>query len=147
MRPKESALAESDVRQRVEDYAKAISAKDIDAVTSFFAPDVVSFDIAIKALHYQGMENKRAEWQKVFGAYSSIDYEVRDLDVSVDGELAFVHSVNHMQGTLASGAETDLWVRWTACLRRIDGAWLIVHDHVSVPADPETGQAILNLTP
>jgi hypothetical protein len=30
---------------------------------------------------------------------------------------------------------------------RIDGVWRIVRDHVSVPADLEHGQAILNLTP
>jgi ketosteroid isomerase-like protein len=61
--------------------------------------------------------------------------------------LAFAQSLNHVRGTLASGHITDLWVRWTACFRRIDGAWLIVHDHVSVPADLEHGQAVLNLTP
>jgi ketosteroid isomerase-like protein len=38
-------MAEALIRQRVVDYAKAISAKDIDAVMSFFAPDLVSFDI------------------------------------------------------------------------------------------------------
>jgi ketosteroid isomerase-like protein len=76
-----------------------------------------------------------------------IAYEIRDLDVTTDGDLAFVHSVNHVKGTLASGHTTDLWLRWTACLRRIDGEWRIVHDHVSVPADLEHGQALLNLTP
>ena len=66
---------------------------------------------------------------------------------TADSELAFVHSLNHVKGTLASGHVTDMWVRWTACFRRIDGVWLIVHDHVSVPADLEHGQAVLNLTP
>jgi ketosteroid isomerase-like protein len=69
------------------------------------------------------------------------------LNVTTQGELAFVHAVNHVNGTLASGRITDLWVRWTACFRRIDGVWLVVHDHVSVPADLEHGQAVLNLTP
>src|SRR5437870_11213472 len=32
--------------------------------------------------------------------------------------LAFVHSLNHVKGTLGSGHITDLWVRWTACFRR-----------------------------
>jgi hypothetical protein len=36
---------------------------------------------------------------------------------------------------------------WTACFRRIDGVWLVVHDHASVPADLEHGQAVLNLRP
>jgi ketosteroid isomerase-like protein len=140
-------VAEALIQQRVEGYAKAISAKDIDRVMSFFAPNVVSFDIAIKTLRYVGADNKRREWEKAFAAYSSIAYEVRDLHVTTHGDLAFVHAVNHVKGTLASGQITDMWVRWTACFRRIDGVWLVVHDHVSVPVDLEHGQAVLNLTP
>jgi uncharacterized protein (TIGR02246 family) len=140
-------MPEAVIRQRVEDYAKAISAKDIDAVMSFFAPDLVSFDIAIDTLRYVGADNKRREWLKAFAVYSSIAYEVRDLNVTTDGDLAFVHAVNHVNGTLAGGQSTDMWVRWTACFRRIDGVWLVVHDHVSVPADLEPGLAVLNLTP
>jgi ketosteroid isomerase-like protein len=144
---KEEAVAETLIRQRIEDYANAISAKDIDGVMSFFAPTLVSFDIAIKTLRYVGADNKRREWQKVFATYRSIAYEVRDLNITTHGDLAFVHAVNHVNGTLASGHITDMWVRWTACLRRIDGVWLVVHDHASVPADLEHGQALLNLTP
>jgi ketosteroid isomerase-like protein len=63
------------------------------------------------------------------------------------GDLAFVHSLNRVTVTLANGRTTDMWVRWTACFRRIDGAWLIVHDHVSVPADLEHGKALTTLAP
>src|SRR5262245_61728556 len=63
------------------------------------------------------------------------------------GTLAFVHSLNHVSGTLPSGHTSDLWLRWTACFRRIDGVWLVVHNHASVPADLEHGQAVLNLRP
>jgi ketosteroid isomerase-like protein len=144
---KEEVVAEALIRQRIEDYANAISAKDIDGVMSFFAPNLVSFDIAIKTLRYVGADNKRREWQKVFAAFRSIAYEERDLNITTHGDLAFVHAVNHVNGALASGHITGMWVRWTACLRRIDDVWLVVHDHVSVPADLEHGQAVLNLTP
>jgi ketosteroid isomerase-like protein len=63
---KEEAVSEALIRQRIDDYANAISAKDIDGVMSFFAPDLVSFDIAIKTLGYVGADNKRREWKKVF---------------------------------------------------------------------------------
>jgi ketosteroid isomerase-like protein len=144
---KEEAVAEALIRQRVEDYANAISAKNIDGAMSFFAPNLVSFDIAIKTLRYVGADNKRRAWETVFATYRSISYEIRDLNVTTHGDLAFVHAVNHVNGTLANGHSTDMWVRWTACLRQIDGVWLVVHDHVSVPADLEHGQAVLNLTP
>ncbi len=140
-------MAETLIRQRVEDLVKAIHAKDIDGVMSLYAPGIVSFDIN-PPLRYSGADGKRRAWQEVFAAYTGpITYEVRDLNVTTDGELAFVHSVNHVNGTLASGHITDLWVRWTACFRLIDGVWLVVHDHVSVPANLAHGQAVLNLTP
>ncbi len=140
-------MTEALIRQRIEDLAKAIRAKDIDGVMSLYASNVVSFDI-VPPLRYVGADGKRRAWQEVFAAYpGSIVYEVRDLNVTMNGELAFVHSVNHVKGTLASGHISDLWLRWTACFRRIDGVWLVVHDHVSVPADLAHGQAVLNLTP
>jgi ketosteroid isomerase-like protein len=126
---------------------KAIGAKDIDGVMSFYARDILSFDLD-PPLRYGGTDNKRRAWQEVFATYTGrIAYEVRDLNVTTNGELAFAHSLNHVSGTLASGHITNLWVRWTACLRRIDGVWLVVHDHVSVPADLEHGKALLSLTP
>jgi ketosteroid isomerase-like protein len=96
---KEEAVAEALIRQRVEDYVKAVRAKDIDGVMSFFAPNLISFDIATtKTLRYVGADNKRREWQEAFAAYTGpIVYEIRDLNVTTHGELAFVHSLNHVR--------------------------------------------------
>ncbi len=140
-------MTEALIRQQVEDWAKALCAKDIEGAMSLYAPNIVSFDI-VPPLRYAGADKKRRAWQEAFAAYTGpIAYEVRDLNVTTHGELAFVHSLNHVSGRLASGHLSNLWLRWTACLRRIDGAWRIVHDHASVPADLEDGQAVLNLTP
>src|SRR5262249_18749604 len=139
-------MAESIIRRRVEDLVKAIRAKDIDRITSLYAPDLVSFDLA-PPLRYFGADGKRRAWQGVFAAFSGpIAYEVRDLKVTTEGELAFAHSLNHIEATLPGG-HVDMWLRWTACFRQIDGVWLVVHDHVSVPIDPVQRQAVLNLTP
>ena len=141
------AEAEALIRERIEDLVKALNAKDIDGVMSLYAPNLVSFDI-VPPLRYVGADNKRRAWQEAFAAYTGpFAYEVHDLNVTTHGELAFVHSLNHLNATLANGHTTDLWLRWTACLRRIDGVWLVVHDHVSVPADLEHGRAVVDLTP
>ena len=143
-------MAEALIRGRVEELVKALRAKDIDGVMSLYAPNIVSFDIVphFGALRYFGAENKRRAWKEAFALYTGpFDYEVHELNVTTQGELAFVHSLNHLKATQASGQITDFWLRWTACLRRIDGVWLVVHDHVSVPADLEHGHAVLNLTP
>ena len=146
-RAEEESVAEALIRQRVEDWAKALRAKDIDRVMSAYAPNLVSFDLA-PPLRYVGADGKRRAWQKVFATITGpFGYEVSDLNVTMHGDLAFVHSLNHVNGTLASGQLIDRWVRWTAGLRRIDGVWFVEHDHVSVPVDPASGQAVLNLTP
>jgi ketosteroid isomerase-like protein len=140
-------LAEALIRQRVEDWVQGLRAKDIDRVMSLYAPDIVSFDLA-PPLRYVGADGKRRAWQEVFARVSGpFGYEVRDLSVTTHGELAFVYSLNHSNGTLADGQVIDRWVRWTAGFRRINGVWLVEHDHVSVPIDPTRGQAVLNLTP
>ena len=142
-------MAEALIRGRIQDLVKAVNAKDVDGIMSLYAPRVVSFDIAphFGALRYVGADNKRRAWQEAFAVYVSFAYEVHDLNVITHDELALVHSLNHVTATVADGHTTDLWLRWTAGFRRMDGAWLIVHDHVSVPADLEHGHAVLNLTP
>src|SRR5262245_39178732 len=113
---------------------------------SLYAPKLVSIDLA-PPLRYVGADSKRRAWQEAFAALSGpIAYEVRDLNVTTKGELAFVHSLNHITSTLPGG-RADMWLRWTACFRQVDAVWLVVHDHVSVPADPAHGRAVLNLTP
>jgi ketosteroid isomerase-like protein len=150
VKSKEEAMTEALIRGRIEDLVKALNAKDIDGVMSLFAPNLVSFDLTpnFGTLRYVGAENKRRAWEEAFAAFTGpFSYEVHELNVTTHSELAFVHSLNHVNATLASGQITDLWLRWTACFRRIDGDWLVVHDHVSVPADLEHGRAVLNLTP
>ena len=128
-------MTDAIIRQRIQDAASAIRARDLDRLMALYAADNVSFDL-VPPLRYVGRADKRRAWQEAFAAYTGpIDYEVRELEVTADGELAFAHSINRVSGTVAADRHSDLWVRWTACFRRIDGVWLVVHDHVSVPAD------------
>ena len=140
------AVDEANIRQRIDEYATAIRAKDIERVMSIFAPDIVSFDIEAPLKHV-GAEAKRRNWAKVFAAYQQLGYEIRGLTLTLGDDLAFGRSLNRVSGTLKNGNRTNFWLRWTACFRKIDGNWLIVHDQASVPVDPESGRALLNLEP
>ena len=76
-----------------------------------------------------------------------LDYEIRDLTIMVGDDVAFAYSLNRISGTTKDGRRNDAWVRFTACFRKFDSNWLIVHDHVSVPVDPPSGKALMNLAP
>jgi uncharacterized protein (TIGR02246 family) len=141
------AIDEADIRRRIDKVVNALRAMDIEGVMSIYAPDIVSFDIT-PPLRYMGAETKRKEWVDVFAMYQPpLGYEIRDITITVGDDVAFGHSLNRVSGTLKNGHENDFWLRWTACFRKIDGNWLIAHDHVSVPFDPESGRALLDLEP
>jgi ketosteroid isomerase-like protein len=139
---------EADIRQRFDKLAAAIRAADLDGVMPIYAPDIVTFDVQ-PPLRRVGAEGKRKNWVDVFTLFQPpLNCEIRDLTITVNDDMAFVYSFNRISGTLKNGnASSGFWVRATACLRKIDGNWLIVHDHASVPLDFESGRALLGLEP
>jgi uncharacterized protein (TIGR02246 family) len=139
--------AEAEIRQRLDEWVQALRMKDINGVMSIYADDMVSFDI-VPPLFYAGSDAYHQRWQEVFDTYTGrIEYEIRDVHITTEGDVAFLHSLNHIKGTMVSGQKTDMWLRWTACLRLIKGVWKIAHLHASVPADLATGRAVTNLQP
>ena len=76
-----------------------------------------------------------------------LGYEIRDLTITVGDEVAFAHSFNRLSGTLEGVNKLGPWVRYTGGFRKIRGAWLIAHDHVSAPVDFANGRVLLNLEP
>ena len=138
---------EAAIRELIDGFVKAIRAKDIDGVMSVFAPDVVSFDLS-PPLQHGGGDTFTKRWQELFESYQDpISYEVRDLSISAGDDVAFSHSLNRISGTTKNGQLTDRWLRWTACYRKTNGKWLIIHEHVSVPIDLGNGKALLDLKP
>ena len=92
---REEAAAEALIRQRVEDLVKAVRAKDLDAITSSFAPNLVSSIRYRSAPAIRRGQHQTSSLAKQPSLHSRgpIDYEVRDLKVTTNGELAFVHSL------------------------------------------------------
>jgi ketosteroid isomerase-like protein len=142
------AIDEADIRERLEKLVDAIRAMDLERVKPIYAPDIVSFDI-VPPLQHLGAESKWQNWADVFAAYRPpLGYEIRDLTIAAGADVAFAHILSRISGTLKVGKSSDYWVRWTTCFRKLDGKnWLIAHDHISVPIDVKSGEALLSLEP
>ena len=139
--------AESELRDLVDERVRAVREKDSAALAAYPADDVVTFDV-LPPLNARGSEATLEHLRQWFDGYDGpIDYSVRDVQVTAEGDLGFCSFLYHVGGTLKSGGEVDMWVRATLGCRRVEGRWRIVHDHESVPFDPETGQALISLEP
>jgi uncharacterized protein (TIGR02246 family) len=138
---------EEELREIVRERVNAVHAKDPAPLAARQAPDIVTFDV-LPPLHARGSDVVEAKTQAWFDAYAGdIGYEVQDLQVTAHDDVGFCSFLYRVSGTLASGGKVDMWVRATLGCRRIDGKWLITHDHESVPFDAETGQALTDLNP
>ncbi|NUT12365.1 MAG: SnoaL-like domain-containing protein [Nonomuraea sp.] len=142
-----STSDEAEIRQRLVSIIDRLRAKDLDALRRIYAEDVVSFDVE-PPLQHVGVDAKMKNWTNVFTFFEEVDYELRDLTITVGGDVAFGHAFGRLSGTLRDGTATNgMWVRATFGLRKIDGEWLITHDQASVPFDLPTGKGVTDLEP
>ncbi|MHA7987440.1 YybH family protein [Rathayibacter sp. CAU 1779] len=138
---------EGEIRRHIGKIVDGLAAKDLDFLRSVYSPDVVSFDVE-PPLQHVGIDAKLKNWERAFGVFDELHYELRDLEVTVGDDVAFCHGFGRISGTLTNGAATDgMWVRATFCLRKIDGSWLIVHDQASVPLEFSSGRGVTDLQP
>ena len=144
-----AANDEAEIRQLLDRWAKAFSARDLDGIMSIYepGPGLVAFDI-VGPLKYVGTDAYRKDYQEFLDLYQGpVDVEFRDLTIVAGDKVAFAHTLERISGTLKNGEKSEVWVRATECYRKTHGHWLAVHDHISVPADLESGKAALNLKP
>lgn len=138
---------EAQVRQQIDNFVKAFRTKDLNLMMSLYAPEFVAFDI-VPPLQQAGTDTYRAVWEKVFAFFQDpIDFETRDLSITAGTDVAYSHQLLRLQTIMPNGQKSDRWERLTFCFRKIDGVWLITHEHVSVPADLISGRAVLDLQP
>ena len=138
---------EAGIRRQIDNLVEAIRAMDLEGVKSIYAPDIVTFDVG-GPLQRVGAEAKWNNWEEAFTMFQRpLDYEVRGLTITLDGDVAFAHGFGRLIGTLKNGNRSGMWVRVTLCFRKIDGNWLVSHDHASVPLDLASGRASVDLEP
>lgn len=136
---------EARIRERLDEWARALRAKDLDALMALYAPDTVTFDL-MPPSQVEGAERYRKNFERWFAAMPGpIDYEVHDLRITTGDDVAFCHSLSHVTGTRPNGEKADYWVRVTVGFTKSDGRWMMIHDHVSMPIDMRTGKAVPDL--
>jgi uncharacterized protein (TIGR02246 family) len=138
---------ESEVRALFDAQFAAIRAKDVDRLMAVYSPDVVYFDV-VPPLQYVGSAALRGRFTQWLDGYDGpVAFEARQFAVSARGDMAVAHWLSRAAGTLKNGREVGAWVRATSCCERIDGGWLVTHEHISLPVDMRTGSAVADLVP
>jgi uncharacterized protein (TIGR02246 family) len=140
-------VEEAAIREVIDAITRAVRARDVEAMLAECTPDIVTFDM-LPPLKHQGADALRRLWAATLESFTPpLDYDVHQLDITVDDNVAFARSLNRFAGTTNYGERVINWLCVTLGSRKLDGRWKLAHQHVSVPFDLETGQALLELEP
>lgn len=132
-----SPSGEADVRAAVDAYNRAFLTKDLVALKSLLAPDVVLYEHSVRNI---GLEDVwEHHLRPEVSAFQDTRADFTDVRVWVEGGVALVTRQYSIRATMdgkpldARGNETMGWA-----LR--DGKWRVVHIHYSHPCPrPATG--------
>jgi len=130
-----------EILEMIANWRKALEARDLDGLVANYADDAELFDV--KPPHrLRGPAEIRRVWEQCLPYFpKAFKSEHSDLKVEVSDGLAFVHGLHHVRPIDEPGHPAgQTWIRVTACYRKVDGRWLVAHEHVSMPFDCATGQ-------
>src|SRR5947207_11138324 len=101
---------EAEIQRLLDNGIRALHDRNIEGIMCIYAQEVVTFDI-VPPLRYIGADALRKLWEEVFSVYQGpIEYETRDLNITVGDDVAFAYSLNRMSGTIKNGQKTNYWL-------------------------------------
>lgn len=128
-------------------WTQAVLAKDVPRILNHYTDDVLAYD-AVAQLQFQGRAAYQAHWQTCMEQCSGPGFfEPQTPHVEIGGDLGLAHFLCHCGGTDPQGQEQSCWMRATQSYRRVNGEWLIAHEHFSMPVDMQSGKALSDLQP
>lgn len=131
----ESSKDEQEIHALQARLAAAVSARDLDAVMKEYVPgnELFVFDSNLPRQH-TGWEAYKKDWWLFLGSAKDVKADVKDLGITVEGKAAFSHELLHLTWAKKSdGARSEQLMSVTDAYRKIDGKWLIVMEHWSLP--------------
>ena len=121
------------VHALLQEWARATREGRQDDVLQHHAADVRLFDV-LPPLQYTSAADYRASWDEWQpDTQGEAVFAWQDLHVEAGPALAFAYGLIRCGGTLADGRSFEDVVRATFGLRKVDGGWCVVHQHVSKP--------------
>ena len=141
--------AQAEIKALEERYVTAVNTKDVDKIMECYAPGdgLFVFDV-IPPRQYAGADAYHKNWSDLFaGLKGPVKVELSDLSLTSSGNLAFGHVIQHFTATGSDGKPVDFIFRTTDVYRKINGKWLIVQEHNSVPVDLATAKADMQSKP
>lgn len=137
------------VTELLENYQRAVLEQNVDKFIAMYDTNVHLFDSWSK-WNIIGKETWRKHVEDWFSVLkrdnSTLRVSYEDLVVYEENDLACVHTNVRFAEFNSNKIEfRHLTNRFTFILKKIDSKWEIVHEHSSLPINPDDGKGIFDL--
>lgn len=123
----------SEVRAVLEEWATATRQNRKEDILKNHALNLVIFDV-LPPMKYESAESYKRSWEEWQPqTQGEAIFNLENLTITTGSNVAFAHGFIRCGGTLPDGKTFQDLVRATFCLMKVNGLWLIQHQHVSKP--------------
>jgi ketosteroid isomerase-like protein len=123
------------LRKMIADWSAAARGRDYDGVMANHSTNILMFDVP-PPFQSEGLEAYRKTWDLFFSMLADPPaFDFCDVRVRVGADLAFATAHGRCLTRERDGTKAEINFRLTMCFEKLDGEWVIVHEHHSVPAD------------
>jgi uncharacterized protein (TIGR02246 family) len=122
------------VRDLITGWAEAVHDGDLASVLADHATDIVMFDVPPPHDGVRGIDAYRETWPPFFDwQRQGASFSIEELDVTAGDDVAFAWALLRC-GTADEFRDNPAnRLRLTIGLRKLDGRWIVTHEHHSFP--------------
>ncbi len=116
-------------------FMAALRANDSQGIAECYAADAVNFPVDSMIGH--GPKSVAVSWSGFFAAFKVVDARLSETHLERHGDTAVAWGLFTILAEPAEGGEAvEMQGRYMDVARNIDGSWLYVADHASMPLPP-----------
>jgi uncharacterized protein (TIGR02246 family) len=125
---------ETRIAHLIREWADAVHHGNLDTVLADHADDIVMFDVPPPEEGVRGIAAYRDTWPPFFAWQATgASFEITELTVTAGDDVAFAHALLRCGTAEDLDAHPDHRLRLTIGLRKVDGRWVVTHEHHSFP--------------
>ena len=124
---------EIQIKDLVENWAKAVRNKDIHAILAHHSDNLVMYDFP-PPFQSVGIDAYRKTWDLFYKYTKPGVFDILDLHISAGEDVAFCFAKMKCEDKSTTDDYVPLDFRLTIGLKKINDQWMIIHEHHSVPA-------------
>jgi uncharacterized protein (TIGR02246 family) len=123
---------ERQIRGLIERWATAVHVGDLPTVLASHADDIVMFDVPPPEQGVRGLDAYRDTWPGFFEWQASgAVFDIESLDVTAGADVAYAFALLRCGTPAEFEQDPDHRLRLTVGLRKLDGQWVVTHEHHS----------------